>query len=507
MNNKVILLIMDGWGIGDNKAVSAVHKASTPFYDKIITEYPKSLLKASGENVGLPRGQMGNSEVGHMNIGAGRIVDQDLIRLNKNLSNKGVKNNVDFTNSVKEAITNNKDFHIIGLLSNGGVHSHSNHLYYILDFLKEQKLKNIFIHVFTDGRDTSPNKGINEVKKLEEYIEKTNIQIATVSGRYYSMDRDSRWERIKLAYDAMVNGIGELSSNLIESIQTSYDNSITDEFINPVVHINNKGTPYGIIKDGDILFSFNYRSDRMRQISRVLTQEDFKNFQMRKKNISYLTMTNYDSTFDGIKVLFDKENIRNTLGEVLEKNNKIQLRIAETEKYPHVTFFFSGGREKEFDKEFRILCDSPKVATYDLKPEMSALELSSKFIDEVNNNSFDFACLNFANPDMVGHTGNFNAAVKACEVVDKEVSKIADIAMKNGYTVLVTADHGNAEMMVNIDGSPHTYHTTNLVPFVLLSNNKEIQLKDGKLGDIAPTVLDIMNIETPQQMTGQSLIK
>ena len=492
MNNKVILLIMDVWGIGDNKAFSAVHKASTPFYDKIITEYPKSLLKASGKNVGLPRGQMGNSEV---------------IRLSKNLSNKAVKNNVDFTNSVKEAITNNKDFHIIGLLSDGGVHSHSNHLYYILDFLKEQKLKNIFIHLFTDGRDTSPNKGINEVKKLEEYIEETNIQIATVSGRYYSMDRDSRWERIKLAYDAMVNGVGELSSNLIESIQTSYDNFITDEFISPVVHINNKGTPYGIIKDGDILFSFNYRSDRMRQISRVLTQEDFKNFQMRKKNISYLTMTNYDSTFDGIKVLFDKENIRNTLGEVLEKNNKIQLRIAETEKYPHVTFFFSGGREKEFDKEFRILCDSPKVATYDLKPEMSALEVSSKFIDEVNNNSFDFACLNFANPDMVGHTGNFNAAVKACEVVDKEVSKIADIAMKNGYTVLVTSDHGNAEMMVNIDGSPHTYHTTNLVPFVLLSNNKEIQLKDGKLGDIAPTVLDIMNIETPQQMTGKSLIK
>jgi len=507
MNNKVILLIMDGWGIGDNTSVSAVHNASTPFYDKIIREYPKSMLHASGENVGLPRGQMGNSEVGHMNIGAGRIVDQDLIRLNKNLSNKGVQNNVHFTNSVKEAISNNKNFHIIGLLSDGGVHSHSNHLYFILDFLKEQKLKNIFIHVFTDGRDAQSNKGIIEIKKLEEYIEGTNIQIATVSGRYYSMDRDSRWERIKLAYDAMVNGIGKLSSNLIASIQTSYDNSITDEFINPIVHINNEGTPYGSIKDGDIVFSFNYRSDRMRQLSRVLTQEDFQNFQMRKKNISYLTMTNYDSTFDRIKVLFNKENLRNTLGEVLEKNNKIQLRIAESEKYPHVTFFFSGGREKEFDKEFRILCDSPKVSTYDLKPEMSALEVSSKFIDEVNNNSFDFACLNFANPDMVGHTGDFNAAVKACETVDREVSKIANIAMKKGYTILVTADHGNAELMVNIDGSPHTYHTTNMVPLVLLSDNKEIQLKDGKLGDIAPTVLDIMNIEIPQQMTGKSLLK
>ena len=505
MSEKVILLIMDGWGIGDKSNKSAIHKAKTPFYDNSLNQYPHSKLSASGEDVGLPSGQMGNSEVGHMNIGAGRIVDQDLIRLNKSLSNDGIKNNKDFLYAVDYAIKHESTFHLTGLFSDGGVHSHSNHLFLILDYLKKTSLSKISLHLFTDGRDCSPKESYNQIAKLISYIDGTNISIASVCGRYYSMDRDNRWERIKLAYDAMVNGVGINSNDILSSIKESYNEGTTDEFIKPIVYTNGKDDPTLKIKNDDVVFCFNYRSDRMRQISKVLTQEDNDNFDMKKLNIKYLTLTQYDQSFKNVLVLYSKENIKNTLGEVLSNNSKKQLRIAETEKYPHVTFFFSGGREKEFDLEKRILCPSPNVATYDLKPEMSAYDVSKKFISEINERSFDFACLNFANPDMVGHTGDFAAAVKACEVVDKEVSRIIEFARKNGYTILLTADHGNAELMRNKDGSPHTYHTTNLVPFIIFSENN-YSPKDGKLGDIAPTVLKIMGIDIPNEMSGKILI-
>ena len=505
MSEKVILLIMDGWGIGDKSNKSAIHKAKTPFYDNSLNQYPHSKLSASGEDVGLPSGQMGNSEVGHMNIGAGRIVDQDLIRLNKSLSNDGIKNNKDFLYAVDYAIKHESTFHLTGLFSDGGVHSHSNHLFLILDYLKKTSLSKISLHLFTDGRDCSPKDSYNQIAKLISYIDGTNISIASVCGRYYSMDRDNRWERIKLAYDAMVNGVGINSNDILSSIKESYNEGTTDEFIKPIVYTNGKDDPTLKIKNDDVVFCFNYRSDRMRQISKVLTQEDNDNFDMKKLNIKYLTLTQYDQSFKNVLVLYSKENIKNTLGEVLSNNSKKQLRIAETEKYPPVTFFFSGGREKEFDLEKRILCPSPNVATYDLKPEMSAYDVSKKFISEINERSFDFSCLNFANPDMVGHTGDFAAAVKACEVVDKEVSRIKEAARKNGYTILLTADHGNAELMRNKDGSPHTYHTTNLVPFIIFSENN-YSPKDGKLGDIAPTVLKIMGIDIPNEMSGKILI-
>ena len=505
MSEKVILLIMDGWGIGEPSNESAVFKAKTPFYDNSLIQYPNSKLSASGEDVGLPAGQMGNSEVGHMNIGAGRVVDQDLIRLNKSLANDGIKNKKDFLSAVEHAINNSSTFHLIGLFSDGGVHSHSDHLYLILDYLKKTPLSKIRLHLFTDGRDCSPNESYDQIAKLISYIDGSNISIASVSGRYYSMDRDNRWERIKLSYDAMVNGIGINSRDVLSSIKQSYSEGITDEFIKPIVCTKDDNEPTSKIKNDDVVFCFNYRSDRMRQISKVLTQEDNVTFDMKKLNLKYLTLTQYDQSFSNVSVLYSKENIKNTLGEVLSNNSKKQLRIAETEKYPHVTFFFSGGREKEFDLEKRILCPSPKVATYDLKPEMSAHDVSKKFISEVNERSFDFACLNFANPDMVGHTGDFNAAVKACEIVDIEVSKIVEAARNNGYTILLTADHGNAELMRNEDGSPHTYHTTNLVPFIVFSENN-YSPKDGKLGDIAPTVLKIMGIDIPNEMSGNVLI-
>tara|TARA_B100001287_G_scaffold37954_1_gene27234 strand:- start:284 stop:1780 length:1497 start_codon:yes stop_codon:yes gene_type:complete len=497
---------MDGWGLSGDVNASAILNANTPFFDNALKKYPNSKVSASGKDVGLPEGQMGNSEVGHMNIGAGRIVNQDLIRINDSLSNNGLKTNNHFMKAVNYSKKNNKNFHIMGLLSEGGVHSHSSHLYSILDFLKCQNLDKISLHLFTDGRDSNPNDGVVEISKLLNYIDDSNINLASICGRYYPMDRDSRWERIKLAYDAIVNGIGEESFDILKSVKDSYANGVTDEFIKPIVCMKSDGNPVSLIEDGDVLFSFNYRSDRMRQLSRVLTQENNLKINIKKKDLHFITMTNYDESFVGINVLYDKENLNNTLGEVLEKNNKSQLRIAETEKYPHVTFFFSGGREREFNKEFRILCDSPKVATYDLKPEMSASEVSYKFIEELNNKSFDFACLNFANPDMVGHTGNFNAAIKACEVVDTEVSKITDCAINNGYDIIITSDHGNSEKMINDDGSSHTYHTKNLVPFILISDKKNIKLRNGKLGDIAPTILDLMGIEIPNEMTGKSLI-
>lgn len=505
MSKKVILLIMDGWGLGKNPDVSAIHKSDTPFYDDLIDNYPSASLSASGVDVGLPDGQMGNSQVGHMNIGAGRIVDQDLIRLNKSLADKGIGEISEFLSSVEYAIKNNKVFHVMGLLSRGGVHSHSDHLYFVLDFLREFNELKVNLHLFTDGRDSGPLESIGEFNKLLDYISGTNINLSTVSGRYYAMDRDKRWDRVKLTFDSMTKGIGIASEDIIKSIEKSHSENITDEFIKPIVcHKENK--PVGVLREGDVLFSFNYRSDRMRELSEALTQNDVSTHGMKKMNLRYMTMTNYNDEFKNISVLYDKENLSNTLGEVLSKNNKHQLRIAETEKYPHVTFFFSGGREKPFRYESRILCDSPKVATYDLEPEMSAEKISQKFIEEINKKSFDFACLNFANPDMVGHTGSLDATVRACEVVDREVSKIVSSATRNDYEVLVTSDHGNADIMINKDGSPHTYHTTNLVPIIYVSGKKRT-LNDGKLGDIAPTILDIMGIDLPEEMTGKSLIQ
>ena len=505
MSRKVILLIMDGWGLGKDPGVSAIHKSNTPFYDHLIDHYPSASLSASGVDVGLPDGQMGNSEVGHMNIGAGRVVDQDLIRLNKSLSDKGIGKKREFLSSVEYAIKNNKAFHLMGLLSRGGVHSHSDHLYYVLDFLRDFNELKVNLHLFTDGRDSGPLDSIGEFNKLLDYISGTNINISTVCGRYYAMDRDKRGERVKLTFDSMTKGIGVASEDIIKSIEASHDNNVTDEFIKPIVcHKDNN--PVGVLQEGDVLFAFNYRSDRMREISEVLTQNDLTSHGMKKMNLRYMTMTNYNDEFKNISVLYDKENLSNTLGEVLSNNNKFQLRIAETEKYPHVTFFFSGGRETPFKNESRILCNSPKVATYDLQPEMSAEKISKKFIDEINKKSFDFACLNFANPDMVGHTGSIDATVRACEVVDREVSKIVSTAIKNDYEVLVTSDHGNADIMINKDGSPHTYHTTNPVPIIYVSHDKG-NLYDGKLGDIAPTILDIMGIELPDEMTGKSLLK
>ncbi len=505
MSDKVILMIMDGWGIGKNSDESAIYKAHTPFYDYAIKKFPSCKLSASGLDVGLPEGQMGNSEVGHMNIGAGRVVDQDLVKLNKALANNGISLIKEFVKAVKLAEQSQKTFHIMGLFSSGGVHSHSDHLFLILNYLKKVTKINVALHLFSDGRDCNPNSFLDDISDILSLIKHTNISLASVSGRYYSMDRDNRWERIKLSYDAMVKGEGIYSTDIKKSIKDLYKNKITDEFIKPIVCVSKTNNPISTIKNNDILFCYNFRSDRMRQLSKVLTQEDNLKFGMKKLKLNYLTLTEYDQSFSNISVLFKKENIKNSLGEVLSINSKKQLRIAETEKYPHVTFFFSGGREKEYNLENRILCPSPNVATYDFKPEMSAQDISDKFIHEIKVKSFDFACLNFANPDMVGHTGVFNAAVKACEIVDKEVSRVVEVALKNNYLVLLTADHGNAEKMINEDGSPHTYHTTNLVPFIFISNNKNINLKDGKLGDIAPTILKMMGIKKPLEMTGNEL--
>lgn len=499
-------MILDGWGIAKNKKVSAIDKAHTPFIDSLYNKYPNSRLEASGLAVGLPEGQMGNSEVGHMNIGAGRIVYQDLVRINKAIQEHELDSNAVLLQAIDYAKSEQKKIHLIGLVSDGGVHSHLDHLKGICSILGSQNFDNFFVHAFTDGRDTDPRGGADYVRDLEKHLQKTGGKIASIVGRYYAMDRDKRWERVKLAYDLLVKGEGEERHSAVEGIKASYDAGITDEFIKPISIRDDQGKAIALIEKDDVVLCFNFRTDRGRQITMALTQQDYPEQGMKRLPLHYITLTNYDDTFRDVKIIFDKDNLNNTLGEVLARAGKTQIRIAETEKYPHVTFFFSGGREEVFDNERRILCPSPKVPTYDLKPEMSAEDIRDKIIPELEVKSADFICLNFANPDMVGHTGVFEAAVKACETVDACAQKVTEIALRHDYTTIIIADHGNADCMINEDGTPNTAHTTSLVPCILVDNAYRGKLKDGKLGDLAPTILKLMGVEIPKEMTGKILI-
>ena len=498
-------MILDGWGNSPDPKVSAIDHANTPFIDSLYKKYPFATLRTDGLHVGLPEGQMGNSEVGHMNLGAGRIVYQDLVKVNLAVKNKTLNNEKVLVDAFNYAKTNNKDVHFLGLLSDGGVHSHITHLLGLIDAANDFGLKNTYVHAFTDGRDVDPKSGLGFLKQLESHLKNTNSKIATVTGRYFAMDRDKRWERVKLAYDAMVNSVGEKSTNVTDTMQKSYDNDITDEFIKPIIMVDKQDQPLTKIKEDDVVIFFNFRTDRGRELTEALTQTDFHEQNMHKLNLHYVTLTNYDDTYKNIKVIFNKDNLTETLGEVLEKNNKKQIRIAETEKYPHVTFFFSGGREAPFKGETRLLRNSPKVATYDLKPEMSAYELRDALVPELQKGEVDFVCLNFANGDMVGHTGVMEAAIKACEAVDACVKDVVTTALANGYTTLLIADHGNCETMINPDGSPNTAHTTNPVPVILI--DKELKtIKDGVLGDMAPTILKLMGVEQPKAMTQHPLV-
>jgi 2,3-bisphosphoglycerate-independent phosphoglycerate mutase len=499
-------MILDGWGISKNPNVSAIDKAKTPFIDSLYSKYPSAELSTFGQSVGLPDGQMGNSEVGHINLGAGRVVYQDLARINLDIKENKFKDKAVLKNTLQSVKQTNATLHLIGLVSDGGVHSHINHLEEILSVSKEMNIKNVFVHAFTDGRDVDPKSGIKLIKRLNKKISVCGASLSSLIGRYYAMDRDNRWERTKKSYDLLVNGSGKKSINIINSIKESYETGITDEFIKPIILVDENNKPKGLIKENDYVIFFNFRTDRGRQLTKVLTQEDIQEFELKKMNLNFVTLTNYDQSFKNIKVIYEKDNLVDTLGEVLAKNKKKQIRIAETEKYPHVTFFFNGGREKPFENEMRILCPSPKVATYDLKPEMSANEITESIIKEIDDESADFICLNFANPDMVGHTGNINAAIKACETVDKCASKIIELAQKKKYSTLVIADHGNCDVMINPDGSPNTAHTTNMVPIILVDNEIK-KISNGVLGDIAPTILELMKIKKPNLMTCESLLK
>ena len=505
MDKKVILMILDGWGKSPDPKVSAIDNANTPYIDSLYTKYPSANLRTDGLHVGLPEGQMGNSEVGHMNLGAGRIVYQDLVKINLAVENKTLQEEQVLKNAFQYAKTNNKKVHFLGLVSDGGVHSHINHLFGLLDAANDYGLEDVFVHAFTDGRDVDPKSGYGFILELEEHLKKTTGKLATVTGRYYAMDRDKRWERVKLAYDAIVNGHGTYTNNILKTIQNNYEENITDEFLKPIVISDSNGQPVTKVEEDDVVIFFNFRTDRGRQLTQALSQEDFHEYNMHKLNLHYVTMTNYDDNFTGINVVFNKENLSDTLGEVLAKHNKTQIRIAETEKYPHVTFFFSGGQEAPFKGETRLLRNSPKVATYDLKPEMSAYELRDALVPELQKGDTDFVCLNFANGDMVGHTGVMEAAIKACEAVDECVKDVVTTALENDYTTILIADHGNCETMINPDGTPHTAHTTNPVPIILIDNDLK-DIKDGILGDIAPTILKLMGIAKPEAMTQHSLV-
>ena len=505
MQKKVILMILDGWGKSPDPKVSAIEQAETPFIDSLYKKYPNSNLLTDGMNVGLPEGQMGNSEVGHMNLGAGRIVYQDLAKINKAVQENTLKDEKVLIDAFSHANANNKNVHFLGLVSNGGVHSHIDHLKALISAFEEAGKGNAYVHAFTDGRDVDPKSGKGFLEEVIDFCSDKKTKVASVIGRYYAMDRDKRWERVKKAYDVIVNGEGKPSTDIVQSMQESYDANVTDEFIEPIVAVDDTGDPLAKITDGDVVVFFNFRTDRGRELTQVLSQQDFTEHEMQKLNLYYVTMTNYDDSFEGIKVVYDKENIRETLGEVLSKANKKQIRIAETEKYPHVTFFFNGGREEPFEGENRILCPSPKVATYDLQPEMSAFDIRDAIIPELQKREADFVCLNFANPDMVGHTGVMEAAIKACETVDSCARDVITTGLENGYITIVIADHGNCDTMVNPDGSPNTAHTTNPVPLIMVGEGID-SVKDGVLGDIAPTILSIIGVEKPALMTQTSLI-
>ena len=505
MNKKVILMILDGWGKSPDPKVSAIDNANIPFINSLYKNYPNAQLRTDGLNVGLPEGQMGNSEVGHMNLGAGRIIYQDLAKINLAVQNHTLQTEQVLVDAFLYARNQNVNVHFLGLLSDGGVHSHTSHLRSLIDAAQDFGLEKVFVHAFTDGRDVDPKSGTKYVADLENYIARTNVKLASVIGRYYAMDRDKRWERIKKAYDLLVNGTGKHTKNAVETILQGYENGITDEFIDPLLMVDEFNNQVATIQENDVVIFYNFRTDRGRELTEALSQKDFHEQNMHKMNLYYVTLTNYDETYQNVKVVYNKDNITETLGEVLEKNHKKQIRIAETEKYPHVTFFFSGGRELPFVGETRILENSPKVATYDLQPEMSACELADALVPELEKGEVDFVCLNFANGDMVGHTGVMEAAIKACEAVEKCVEKVITAALVNGYTTLVIADHGNCETMINPDGSPNTAHTTNPVPIILVDKDLKT-IHDGVLGDIAPTILELMGIEKPKVMTRESLL-
>ena len=506
MQKKVMLIIMDGWGITQNTNISAISKAHTPYYKYLLENYPNAKLRTDGLNVGLPEGQMGNSEVGHMNLGAGRIVFQDFVKINNAVKDGSITKEKELVDAFDYAKKNDKKVHFLGLVSDGGIHSHINQLKGLIKAAKNSGLNDIYLHAFTDGRDCDPKSGKAFINDIDIFMKESTGKLATITGRYYAMDRDNRWERVKIAYDAMLNGIGEKSKDAKYSMQKSYDEGVTDEFIKPIIMTDDDDKPVATIDKDDVVIFFNFRTDRGRQLTRVFTQEDMPNYDMKTIPLYFVTLTNYDGTFKNVHVIYPKDNLKDTLGEVLEKNNKTQIRIAETEKYPHVTFFFSGGREEEFKGEKRILCPSPKVATYDLQPEMSAKDVQDAIIPELKKKETDFICLNFANTDMVGHTGIMSAAKIAAETVDSCLSNVVSTALENDYATIILADHGNSETMINSDGTPNTAHTTNPVPFILIDNDYKGKIKDGILGDISPTILELMGLEKPKVMTQNSLL-
>jgi 2,3-bisphosphoglycerate-independent phosphoglycerate mutase len=505
IKRKTLLMILDGWGIGNGSRSDVISQVPTPNLTFYKNNYPNSILHASGEDVGLPEGQMGNSEVGHLNIGAGRVIYQDLVKINKECKTGEIRKNKILTNAFSYARDNNKQVHFMGLLSDGGVHSLDKHLYSLCDMTMDYGLKNVFIHAFGDGRDTDPHSGLGYIKNLLGHLKKSNGRVASFIGRYYAMDRDKRWERVKEAYDLIVNGIGHQTLNILDAMQESYDNGVTDEFMKPIVITDSEGKAIGTIKEGDVIVFFNFRNDRAKELTIVLTQKDMPEQGMKTIPLFYCTMTPYDSTFVGLHVIYPKENASNTIGEVLAENGMHQLRIAETEKYAHVTFFFSGGREEKFKNEERIMIPSPKVATYDLLPEMSAYEVKDAVIREIESGKFDFICLNFANGDMVGHTGVYEAIEKAVKTVDECAGAVIKSAHNSGYDVLIISDHGNADMAVNEDGSPNTAHSLNPVPCILVTDDYK-KINEGILADVAPTLLKIMGVDIPKDMTGKVLV-
>jgi len=503
-----MLIIMDGWGHGKVPSADAIANANVPFVKSLYSRYPNTELITCGEAVGLPDGQMGNSEVGHLNLGAGRIVYQELQRINVAFRDGDAARSPVLAAAFEAAKTGGGTLHFMGLVSDGGVHSHISHLEELCTLARKSGVPRVAVHAFTDGRDCDPKSGLGFMQQLQRHLDKTGCLLATVTGRFYAMDRDKRWERVKVAYDALVHGIGKQTPDALAAIEQSYNEQVTDEFIHPIIVCDKTGVPNALIKDGDVVVCFNFRTDRCREITVALTQEAFHEQNMHPLHLHYVTMTEYDKSYKDVKVVFENKDLTNTMGEVLEQNGKTQIRIAETEKYPHVTFFFSGGREQPFNGERRIMAQSPRdVATYDLKPEMSARELTASILPEIAAKSADFICLNFANPDMVGHTGVWNAVIKAVETVDECVSRIVPAALENGYAVFLTADHGNADYLINEDGSPNTAHTLNPVPLFLISNDYKGTLNPGKLGDVAPTILTYMGIPVPADMTGNILIQ